>query len=118
MLPFEEIPDDLVPLTAHLKELLNQATEEQPLLICLDSVDQLVGAQDGNKMSWLPTRLPPHCKILVSVTREENNPLLRGDHELLVKMIEDKENFLEVDMLCSRSEKGLTCHRRNFLCSQ
>jgi hypothetical protein len=24
MLPFEDIPDDLVPLTAHMKELLNQ----------------------------------------------------------------------------------------------
>ena len=45
MLPFEDIPDDLVPLTAHMKELLNHATPEQPLLICLDSVDQLVGSQ-------------------------------------------------------------------------
>ncbi len=42
MLPFEDIPDDLVPLTAHMKEMLNHATQEQPLLICLDSVDQLV----------------------------------------------------------------------------
>ena len=42
MLPFEDIPDDLVPLTAYMKELLNYATEKQPLLICLDSVDQLV----------------------------------------------------------------------------
>ena len=76
MLPFEDIPDDLVPLTAHMKELLNQATREQPLLICLDSVDQLVGSQDGNKMAWLPTKLPPHCKIIVSCTKEENNPRL------------------------------------------
>jgi len=42
MLPFEEIPDDLVPLTAHMKEMLNHATSKKPLLICLDSVDQLV----------------------------------------------------------------------------
>lgn len=42
MLPFEDIPDDLVPLTAHMKEMLNHATQDQPLLICLDSVDQLV----------------------------------------------------------------------------
>ena len=31
-----------VPLTAHMKEMLNHATQEQPLLISLDSVDQLV----------------------------------------------------------------------------
>jgi hypothetical protein len=42
MLPFEDIPDDLVPLTAHMKEMLNHATQQQPLFICLDSVDQLV----------------------------------------------------------------------------
>jgi hypothetical protein len=42
MLPFEDIPDDLVPLTAHMKEMLNHATQDQPLLISLDSVDQLV----------------------------------------------------------------------------
>ena len=99
MLPFEDIPDDLVPLTAHMKELLNHATPDQPLLICLDSVDQLVGSQDGNKMSWLPTKLPRHCKIIVSCTKEGNNPALCQDYELLTRMIEDEENFLEVKAL-------------------
>jgi hypothetical protein len=47
-------------------------------------------------MSWLPTKLPPHCKIIVSCTKEENNPQLCQDYELLTKMIEDKQNFLEV----------------------
>lgn len=30
----------------------------------LDSVDQLTGAQDVNKVSWLPTKLPPYCKVI------------------------------------------------------
>lgn len=63
MLPFEDIPDDIVPLTAHFKHLLTNASREQPLFVYLDSVDQLTGAQDANKVSWLPTRLPPHCKV-------------------------------------------------------
>lgn len=63
MLPFEDIPDDLVPLTAHFKHLLTIATKEQPLIVFLDSVDQLTGAQDNNKVSWIPTRLPPNCKV-------------------------------------------------------
>ena len=66
MLPFENIPDDIVPLTAYMKELLKRATKEQPLIICLDSVDQLVVSQSGNKMSWLPLTLPPHCKFMIS----------------------------------------------------
>lgn len=63
MLPFENIPDDLVPLTAHFKHLLTYASEQQPLLFFFDSVDQLTGAQDASKVSWLPTRLPPHSKV-------------------------------------------------------
>lgn len=61
MLPFEAIPDDLVPLTAHFKQLLTMATAEQPFVFFLDSVDQLTGTQD--KVSWLPTRLPRYCKV-------------------------------------------------------
>lgn len=65
MLPFEDIPDDLVPLTAHFKHLLTIATKEQPLIVFLDSVDQLTGAQDNNKVSWIPTRLPLNCKVIM-----------------------------------------------------
>lgn len=64
MLPFEEIPDDLVPLTAYFKHLLTCATKGQPLIVFLDSVDQLTGTQDANRVSWLPTHLPPNCKVL------------------------------------------------------
>lgn len=63
MLPFESIPDDLVPLTAHFKHLITYASKEQPFLLFLDSVDQLTGTQDANKVSWLPTRLPPWVKV-------------------------------------------------------
>lgn len=63
MLPFENIPDDLVPLTAHFKQLLTYANENQPLTLYLDSVDQLTGTQDSNSVSWIPTRLPVHCKV-------------------------------------------------------
>ena len=99
MVPFERIPDDLVPLTAHMKELLNKASISQPLIICLDSVEQLVGSNIGNKMSWLPLKLPPYCKFIVSCTRELDNPTLSQDYEILHKMVENPDNFLEVKPL-------------------
>ena len=37
MLQFENIPIDLVPLTAYMKDLLNRATQAQPIVVCLDS---------------------------------------------------------------------------------
>lgn len=51
MLPFDTIPDDLVPLTAHFKQLLTLAAKEQPLVLFLDSVDQLTGTADANKVT-------------------------------------------------------------------
>jgi hypothetical protein len=68
MLPFEDIPVDLVPLTAYFKHLLTYASQQQPLILFLDSVDQLTGAQDANKVSWLPLRLPPYCKVNILKT--------------------------------------------------
>jgi len=65
MLPFDDIPDDLVPLTAHFKCLLTYATLEQPLVLFLDSVDQLTGTQDTNNVTWLPTRLINNCKVCI-----------------------------------------------------
>ncbi|KAJ8982590.1 hypothetical protein NQ317_005062 [Molorchus minor] len=99
MLPFEGIPDDLVPLTAHFKQLLTMATKEQPFLLFLDSVDQLTGTQDANKVSWLPTRLPPHCKIIVSCACEESNPDVSKEYHVLRRMIDVEDNFIEVRAL-------------------
>ncbi|KAJ0171169.1 hypothetical protein K1T71_013368 [Dendrolimus kikuchii] len=99
-LPFESIPDDLVPLTAHFKQLLTMASQQQPLLLFLDSVDQLTGiGTENNKVSWLPTRLPPHCKIIVTCACEETNPEVSKEYDVLRRMIDSEDNFLEVKAL-------------------
>lgn len=88
MFPFDEIPDDLVPLTAYFKYLLTLATSEQPILLFLDSVDQLTGVQ-GNKLSWLPTRLPSNCKVRYRSRTNRNS-------------IDSIEEFLDDFVLCRR----------------
>jgi|LakMenEpi03Aug12_release.lakeMendotaPanAssembly.Ray.scaffolds.fasta_scaffold4473585_1 hypothetical protein len=46
MMPcLQDIPDDTVPVTAFLKELLGLATAQRPLLIFFDSIDELTGSQ-------------------------------------------------------------------------
>ena len=96
LLPFEDIPDDTVPVTAFLKELLNLASAERPLLIFFDSVDELTGSQDTNKMSWLPLKLPAHCKMVVSVTWEQEKLHTQDTLKCLKSMIEDDGQFMEV----------------------
>jgi len=99
MLPFEDIPDDTVPVTAFLKELLNLATKERPFLIFFDSIDELTGSQETNIMAWLPLKLPPHCKFVVSVTCEEGKKETLDNLRCLQAMIEDEKQFLEVTEL-------------------
>ena len=50
-------------------------------------------------MSWLPTKLPPYCKFIVSCTKEDNNPALCADYEFLNQMLDAKEQFMEVEPL-------------------
>ncbi|CAH1405153.1 unnamed protein product [Nezara viridula] len=99
MQPYDDIPDDIVPLTAHFKNLLTCASEKQPFIFFLDSVDQLTGTQDTNHVSWIPTRLPPHCKLIVSCASEADNPEVSKDYHILRKMIDDEEQFIEVRAL-------------------
>lgn len=57
------------------------------------------GAQDANKMAWLPTRLPPHCKIVVSCVFEPENADISRDYQTLRRMIDDENNFIHVSAL-------------------
>ena len=50
-------------------------------------------------MSWLPLKLPPFCKIVVSCTREAENRALCQDYDMLTKMVDNRNNFLEVKPL-------------------
>ena len=47
-------------------------------------------------MAWLPTRLPPHCKIVVSCVYEPENPEISKDCQTLRRMIDEEDNFIHV----------------------
>ena len=40
--------------------------EEKPLILFLDSLDQLDNADGGRQLDWLPKQLPPSVKIILS----------------------------------------------------
>ncbi|XP_023244232.1 NACHT and WD repeat domain-containing protein 2-like [Centruroides sculpturatus] len=92
LIPLTEVPDEHIPLIVYFKRLLSQTTKEQPLYIFLDSVDQLASANNSNKLTWLPTRLPPNVKLVVSAVSEGECK----DFEILSKMIQDTKCFLRV----------------------
>lgn len=70
-LEMEQLPDDLIPLMFYYKQLLINATIDQPLLIFLDSVDALDGPSEVSlKLSWLTYELPDYVRIVVSTVSD------------------------------------------------
>ena len=90
-LPDEYIPDELSPLVQHFKKILSSATKEQPLVLFLDSLDQLSPADGAHQLAWLPTTLPPNVRLIVSTLPNYYSIL-----DTLRNMIEIPENYIPV----------------------
>ena len=47
----------------HGKDLMKKATNSQPMVFVLDSVDEIADDPDRNSLSWIPSSLPNNCKV-------------------------------------------------------
>ena len=61
-----EIPTEINPLTNAFHEALGRATAERPIRLFLDALDQFRDANLAASLSWLPQKLPPYVRIVVS----------------------------------------------------
>ena len=62
----KEVPAELRELQDEFDRLLALATEEKPILLFLDALDQLDEADAARQTYWLRAPLPPHVKVVVS----------------------------------------------------
>ena len=70
------------------------ATLEKPLVIILDSLDQLSSSNHAHRLNWLPWQLPPHVRLIVSVLKNEQRIFGK-----LQEMTQSQANFMEVKPL-------------------
>jgi hypothetical protein len=63
-----DIPADYRELSAELPRQLARATQERPLVIFLDALDQLSAADGARGLAWLPRELPAHVRVIVSTS--------------------------------------------------
>lgn len=59
-------PGDENQLLSRFHEQLGRATEERPLRLLIDGLDQLADHDPVRKLTWLPDFLPPHAWFVVS----------------------------------------------------
>ncbi|KAH3895797.1 hypothetical protein DPMN_019963 [Dreissena polymorpha] len=99
-------------LKVQLNLLLEQGTAECPLVVILDSLDQLDTSHHGHSLMWLPASLPPHCKIVMSSLPEEKYETFPA----LKKLFPDEDRYIQVPELGQRdalSIVSLWAEKRN-----
>ncbi|XP_077982688.1 NACHT domain- and WD repeat-containing protein 1-like [Glandiceps talaboti] len=81
-------------LVAWIPSLLQQVSEDKngrPLLIMLDSLDQLSESHSPYACNWLPKSCPPNVSIIVSTLPNEHNIL-----DNLLQSMPDENNYFQV----------------------
>ena len=70
-----EVANDFKTLCKQFLDDLQLAAKNQPLVLFLDSLDQLTDEDNGRNLEWLPFELPSNVKIVVSTLPEEGGCL-------------------------------------------
>ncbi|MBG0771259.1 MAG: DUF4062 domain-containing protein, partial [Anaerolineaceae bacterium] len=68
----EELPSDYLALVSEFSKLLTFASSEYPMIIFLDSLDQLSANHGARSLYWLPISLPKDVAIIVSTRMDED----------------------------------------------
>ncbi|XP_066274641.1 NACHT domain- and WD repeat-containing protein 1-like isoform X1 [Branchiostoma lanceolatum] len=89
------VPETLQELREAFPAFLSKATAEQPLVVMLDSLDQLDPQDGARQLGWLPKTLPPHVKMILSTLPDEKY----GCFQQLQATIKDAGLFLQIPAL-------------------
>jgi len=74
-----------------------------PIVIILDSLDQLSPINDAFSLNWLPTTLPPNMKLILSTLPKEHGIL-----DNLKALLPNPDCFLEVPLLSTLTGREIT----------
>jgi WD40 repeat protein len=66
-----EVPSEYKALVEDFPKRLALATEQRPLLLLLDALDQLSPTDNAHSLQWLPRELPAHVQVVVSALQRE-----------------------------------------------
>jgi NACHT domain- and WD repeat-containing protein len=68
----KDIPFDYRDLVPELARRMGLASADKPLILFLDSLDQLSAAHGARSLIWLPAQLPEHVSLIVSTRDKED----------------------------------------------
>ena len=77
-----DVPIDYRDLVTELGKRLQLTGADRPLILFLDSLDQLSPSQGARSLIWLPNELPEHVSVIASTREEEPLKALRAKRAL------------------------------------
>jgi WD40 repeat protein len=72
-----DVPIDYRELVSELGKRMQLASAARPLVLFLDSLDQLSSSQGARSLIWLPSELPEHVSVIASTRLEDTLNALR-----------------------------------------
>ncbi|XP_078369383.1 uncharacterized protein LOC144653297 [Oculina patagonica] len=87
----EEIPEDMKSLKDYFHECLKESARNQPVILVLDSLDQLSIDDSGRQMDWFPRQLPRNVYTILSTLPGDEYQALPS-----LRTILPEECFMEV----------------------
>jgi NACHT domain- and WD repeat-containing protein len=98
---------------------LDLATAERPLLLFLDALDQLGDADNARGLAWLPERLPPHVRLVVTTTEGECLEALRqrlaADHVVALDAMAPAEGGELFDLWLAADRRAVQPAQRDVV---
>ena len=116
-----EVPNSYKELIEHFKVCLGYATPAKPLIVFLDSLDQLSNDDFGKNLKWLSLRddLPSSCKMIVSTLPGQCLDILKGflpEEQLLeVKPLTVVDGSPILDKMLSAENRTVTETQRKIV---
>lgn len=81
-----DIPMDYRELVPEFGKRLSLATKEKPLILFIDSLDQLSTPQGVRDLTWLPEGLPDHVSVIVTTRPEDTYERLQAKQVILEQL--------------------------------
>ncbi|XP_060076014.1 NACHT domain- and WD repeat-containing protein 1-like [Ylistrum balloti] len=96
-------PESLQELSKEFEFVLSFAKPAQPLIILLDSLDQIDISYNARSLFWLPRTIGKHVKLIVSTLEDEEFECFPK----LKAMFKDEDNFWLVPELKASDAEGI-----------
>ncbi len=80
------IPTDYRDLVPELGKRMALATGDKPLILFLDSLDQLSNSQNARSLIWLPAELPQHVSIITTTRPEDTFKAMQSKKSAVIEL--------------------------------